>query len=53
MELDQEHTPIVIGYYPFRVKAQVIRLICEYAHLPYYDRFFNPDEWQKFKAIEA
>lgn len=49
MEDNTKKTPIILGYYPFRVKAQVVRLICEYTHLPYYDRFFNPDEWNKFK----
>jgi hypothetical protein len=34
---------LVIGYYPFRAKGQVSRLLCEYLQLPYRDRFFTPD----------
>lgn len=43
----------MIGYYPFRAKAQVLRLLCEYLELPYRDVFFNPDQWNKFKETEA
>jgi hypothetical protein len=28
MEIEQQFTPIIIGYYPFRAKAQVLRLVC-------------------------
>ena len=44
-----EGEAIIIGYYPFRAKGQIPRLLCEYLHLPYRDRFFTPDEWNKFK----
>jgi len=50
MDVEPAHTPVVIGYYPFRAKAQVLRLLCEYLHVPYYDRFFNPDDWNRFKS---
>lgn len=53
MEAEQSSTPVIIGYYPFRAKAQVLRLLCEYLHVPYYDRFFNPDDWNRFKEGEA
>ena len=53
MEAENPTVPIIIGYYPFRAKAQVLRLVCEYLHLPYYDRFFNPDDWVRFKEGEA
>lgn len=45
----QEEAPLVIGYYPFRAKGQVGRLICEYLHVPYTDRFFTPDQWNLFR----
>lgn len=45
----QPSQPIIIGYYPFRAKAQVDRLLCEFLHLNYRDRFFNPDQWNRFK----
>lgn len=44
---------MVIGYYPFRAKGQISRLLCEYLHLEYVDRFFNPEEWNAFKENEA
>ena len=53
METETCVTPLIIGYYPFRAKAQVLRLVCEYLHVPYYDRFFNPDDWSKFKEGEG
>lgn len=49
----QEEAPLVIGYYPFRAKGQVGRLICEYLHVPYTDRFFTPDQWNLFRQTEA
>jgi len=49
MDLETNNQPLTIAYYPFRAKAQVSRLLCEFLHLPYRDRFFNPDEWAKFK----
>lgn len=45
--------PIVLGYYPFRAKGQVPRLICEYLHIPYSDLFFTPDEWSLFKETQT
>jgi glutathione S-transferase len=44
---------MIVGYYPFRAKGQVVRLLCEYLHLNYTDRFFDPDEWSKFKDNEG
>lgn len=44
---------IIIGYYPFRAKAQIARLLCEYLHLSYRDSFFTPDEWNKFREVEG
>lgn len=40
---------MVIGYYPFRGKVQVARLLCEYLHVPYTDRFFTPEDWNSYK----
>ena len=31
----------------------MLRLLCEYLNLPYYDRFFNPDEWKTLKLGEG
>lgn len=45
--------PMVMGYYPLRAKCQVSRLLCEYLHLPYRDRFFTPDEWSLFKEMQT
>jgi hypothetical protein len=28
MDVEQTSTPVIIGYYPFRAKAQVLRLLC-------------------------
>lgn len=53
MEIEIEHAPLIIGYYPFRAKAQVLRLLCEYLHIPYQDRFFTPDEWSQFKQNDT
>lgn len=59
MDLESSNEPpmdsetLVIGYYPFRAKGQILRLLCEYLHLPYRDHFFNPDEWNKFRDTEA
>jgi hypothetical protein len=39
----QEESPVVIAYYPLRARAQIPRLLCEYLHIPYVDRFFTPD----------
>ena len=33
---------LTIGYYPFRGKAQLLRLLCNYLGLPYEETFFNP-----------
>lgn len=49
MDIEQDSSQLYIGYYPFRAKGQVLRLICEYLCLPYKDWFFNPDQWSKFK----
>jgi hypothetical protein len=52
--MEAESEPhLIIGYYPFRGKAQIFRLLCEYLHLPYRDRFFTPDEWTKFREVEG
>lgn len=53
MEIEIEHSPLIIGYYPFRAKAQILRLLCEYLHITFQDRFFTPDEWSKFKETEG
>ncbi len=53
MDVEQDSTTLLIGYYPFRAKAQVLRLVCEYLHLPYRDWFFDPDQWSKFKSTET
>lgn len=45
--------PVIIGYYPLRAKAQVCRLVCEYLHIPYCDRFFTPDEWSFFRETQT
>ena len=44
---------MTIGYYPLRGKAQICRLLCEYLHVPYVDRFFTPDQWNRFRETEA
>ena len=53
MEVEPITSPLIIGYYPFRGKAQMMRLVCEYLHCPYVDRFFDPDEWKEFKEKET
>lgn len=40
---------MIIGYYPFRAKAQIPRLLCEYLHINYKDLFLNPDDWELYK----
>jgi hypothetical protein len=40
---------MIIGYYPFRAKAQIPRLLCEYLHIKYKDLFLNPDDWELYK----
>lgn len=49
MEEERASEILVIGYYPFRAKAQICRLLCEYLHVPYLNKFFTPDQWSKFK----
>lgn len=49
MDLESNSEPITLAYYPFRAKGQVCRLLCEYLRLPYRERFFDPDQWAKFK----
>lgn len=49
METQSFPTPLNIGYYPFRAKAQILRNLCEYLHLPYHDRFLSPDQWSEIK----
>ena len=49
MQVEYTKTPVTIGYYPFRAKAQVLRLVCEYAHVPYKDHFYDPDQWRQEK----
>jgi glutathione S-transferase len=44
---------LIIGYYRFRGKAQVPRLLCEYLELPYQDLFLDPDQWKLFREVEA
>ena len=53
MQAEPRTTPLIIGYYPFRGQVQVLRLVCEYLHCPYIDRFFEPEEWKEFKEKEA
>lgn len=53
MEVEQDNGQVMIGYYPFRAKAQVLRLICEYLGLSYSDWFFNPDQWSRFRDNDA
>jgi hypothetical protein len=48
MELESA-SELVIGYYPFRAKAQICRLLCEYLEVPYTNKFFTPDEWNRFR----
>jgi hypothetical protein len=52
-ETAESNEPILIGYYPFRAKAQLPRLLCEYLHVKYVDVFLSPDEWSRFKDNEA
>ena len=44
-ECPLSNKPIIIGYYPIRGKAQIIRLLCEYLHINYKDLLLSPDEW--------
>ncbi len=53
VKAEEFNTPIVIGYYPFQAKAHILRLLCEFLHLKYVDKFFNPDQWNKYKENEA
>jgi hypothetical protein len=53
METQSFPSSITVGYYPFRAKAQIIRILCEYLHLPYHDNFLSPDDWNKLKQTEA
>jgi len=39
-----------IGYYPFRGKAQLPRLIAQYLHISFQDTFFDPENWSNFKT---
>jgi hypothetical protein len=52
-EVESKSEPLIIGCYPFRAKAQLARLVCEYLHINYIDLFFTPDEWSKYKETEA
>ena len=45
--------PLILGYYPIRGKAQVIRILCEYLHICYKDMLLSPEEWEKYKIKEA
>ena len=49
----QSKSCVYIGYYQFRGKAQVIRLLCEYLHINYQNIFLSPDEWERYKEKEA
>jgi glutathione S-transferase len=49
----ESNSEVTLAYYPFRAKGQVCRLLCEYLRLPYRDRFFDPDQWAKFREAEA
>ena len=53
METQRFPTAITVAYYPFRAKAQILRILCEYLHLPYQDRFLSPDDWNKIKQTEG
>ena len=53
IKVEESTTPLIIGYYPFRAKAQLPRLLCEYLQIKYVDLYFNPDEWNRFKDNEA
>jgi hypothetical protein len=44
---------IEIGYFPIRAHAQVCRLLCEYLHVPYKDRFLTPETWEEYKKNQA
>jgi hypothetical protein len=52
-EKEEETQPLTLGYYPFRGKVQICRLLCEYLHVPYVDQLFTPDQWNKYKEGEA
>jgi len=53
MDTEPDTNIIIIGYYPFRAKAQLCRLLCEFLHINYQDKFYTPDQWSKFKEEQA
>ena len=44
-EVNQQNSQLIIGYYPIRGKAQIIRLICEYLHINYRNKFMCQVTW--------
>jgi hypothetical protein len=49
MNAEFEQGCLTIGYFGIRGKAQVCRLLCEYLKLPYQDRYFTPEAWEKYQ----
>ena len=49
MQPEQTTTPLIIGYYPVRAKAQLCRLLCEYLHVDYVDKHLSPTDWDDIK----
>jgi glutathione S-transferase len=49
MDIENDIPEITIGYYPFRGKAQICRLLCEYLRIPFQDKQFTPDQWNQYK----
>lgn len=43
---------ILLGYYAFRGKIQVCRLLCEYLGVPYTDVLYTPNTWANFKETQ-
>ena len=51
--MEPSQDKLIIGYYPVRAKAQCIRLLCEFLHIPYVDLLLDPDQWELYKQTEA
>lgn len=49
MQPEQTTSPLIIGYYPVRAKAQLCRLLCEYLHVDYVDKHLSPTDWDDIK----
>ena len=43
---------VILGYYAFRGKIQVTRLLCEYLGIQYTDVLFTPKTWEEFKSTQ-